>query len=123
MTISEVINRIDALKPNAYTIGEKIAWLSEIEGKIKKEIVDTHEGAGETEFNGYDDSTPLTTSLIAKAPYDDVYTHYICAQIDYTNGEFKKYENSMGMFNAAYSTFERAYNREHMPKGKHFKYF
>ena len=41
----------------------------------------------------------------------------------YANGEYGKYQNAMAMFNSAYGTFERFYNRNHMPKGTKFKYF
>lgn len=43
MTVMEAINRVDAVKPNAYKQQEKIRWLSILDGIIKKEIIDTHE--------------------------------------------------------------------------------
>ena len=49
MTIIEAINRIDAIKPNNYTQQEKTSWLSTLDGVIKKEIIDTHEGANKEE--------------------------------------------------------------------------
>ena len=45
MKIIEAINRIDSLKHNTYTQGDKVAWLSELEWDVKKNIIDTHEGA------------------------------------------------------------------------------
>ena len=44
MTIMEAINRIDAIKPNGYPQLEKIRWLSTLDGNIKANIIDTHEG-------------------------------------------------------------------------------
>ena len=123
MTISEVINRIDALKPNRYTQSEKVRWLSTLDGVIKKEIIDTHEGAEGIVFNGYNDEANLDTELLVPAPYDVVYLHYLEMQMDYTNGEFGRYNNSTALYNSAYSTFERYYNRTHMPIGNKFKYF
>lgn len=43
MTLMEAINHLDAVKPNGYRQSEKISWLSTLDGKIKKEIIDTHE--------------------------------------------------------------------------------
>lgn len=123
MTIIEAINRIDSLKPNNYTIEDKLKWLSTLDGIIKKEIIDTHEGSETISFEGYDVDTALDTILLVPAPYDDVYVKWLEAQIDYTNGETPKYNNSMIAYNTAYSTFARHYNRTHMPKGKPIKFF
>lgn len=123
MTIIEAINRIDNVKPNSYTQQDKVKWLSILDGIIKKEIIDTHEGAENVVFNGYEAETPVGTVLLVPAPYDDVYVKWLEAQIDYANGETAKYNNSMVMYNAAYSAFERYYNRTHMPKGKSIKFF
>lgn len=123
MTIIESINKIDLLKPNTYSQSDKVMWLSNLDGIIKKEIIDTHEGAESVVFNGYDVETPLETVMLVPAPYDDVYLKWLEAQIDYNNGDTKRYENSMIMYNSAYSAFERYYNRTYMPKGKNFKFF
>lgn len=123
MTIIEAINNADNFKPNSYTQQEKVKWLSILDGTIKKEIIDTHEGAEAIVFDGYEADTPVGTVLLVPAPYDDVYVRWLEAQIDYANGETSKYNNSMAMFNMAYSAFERFYNRTHMPKGKSIKFF
>lgn len=123
MTIIEAINRIDSLKPNNYTQEDKVRWLSNLDGVIKKEIIDTHEGSENVTFTGYESDTPLETALLVPFPYDDIYLKWLEAQIDYANGETARYTNSMIMYNTAYSAFERYYNRTHMPKGKSFKFF
>lgn len=123
MTIIEAINKIDVLKPNNYTQSEKIKWLSNLDGIIKTEIIDSHEGSEGIVFNGYDDDTPLWTELLASAPYDDLYIKWLEAQIDYTNAEYGKYNNSVTAYNTAYSAFERYYNRQHMPKQRKLKFF
>lgn len=122
MKIIEAIQKVDALKPNNYSQEDKIKWLSTLDGIIKREIIDTHEGADKVKFNGYDSSS-LETELLIPAPYDDIYIKWLEAQIDYHNGEIGKYSNSMTMYNSAYSAFERHYNRHNMPIGKSFKYF
>jgi hypothetical protein len=123
MKISEAINRIDTLKFNTYTQSEKVAWLSTIDGTIKREVIDTHEGGEEVVFEGYTDDTPLETELLAPAPYDDLYIKWLEAQIDYANAEYGKYNNSKLAFNTAYTAYESWYNRQHMPLGKQFKCF
>lgn len=123
MTIMEAINRIDAIKPNTYDQSEKIRWLSTLDGIIKTKIIDTHEGGSVGDFNGYADTINLTTQLLVPAPYDDIYLYWLESKIDYWNGETGKYNNSIEMYNTAYSEFERDYNRTHMPQGKKFKLF
>lgn len=123
MTIIEAINHIDSLKPNSYAQPDKILWLSNLDGIIKNEIIDTHEGSENVTFDGYDAETALDTVLLVPAPYDDVYIKWLEAQIDYANGETNRYMNSMIMYNTAYSTFERFYNRTHMPRGRKLKFF
>ena len=122
MTIIEAITRVDAVKPNRYSQTEKIYWLSVLDGTVKAEIIDTHEGGEEVAFSGYNENTVLTTELLIPAPYDDVYIRYLEMQIDYANGEYAKYNNSMILYNTAYAAYERYYNREHMPvsRGRRF---
>ena len=123
MTIMEALYRVDELKPNSYSQVEKIKWLSVLDGMVKSEIIDTHEDGEDIVFNGYSEDTVLTTELLIPAPYDEIYIRWLEAQIDYNNAEYGKYNNSMAMYNTAYSAYERYYNRTHMPLGKKFKFF
>jgi hypothetical protein len=123
MTIFDAINRIDAIKPNSLTQLEKIRALSTLDGIIKDSIIDTHEGSENVVFAEYTQETALTTELLVPAPYDVIYLYWLESTIDYWNGETGKYNNSIELYNTAYSEFERYYNRTHVPKGKKFKYF
>ena len=123
MTIMEAIHRIGTVKPNGYDQPQKIKWLSTLDGIIKKEIIDTHEGGENVAFDGYTEETNLSTELLVPAPYDDIYIRYLEMQIDYANGEYGKYNNSKAMYNETYTAFKKFYNRTHMPKGKKFKFF
>lgn len=123
MKIIEAINRIDALKHNTYSQTDKINWLSRVDHMVKRHIIDTHEGAEDVTFTGYDDSTDLQTELLAPPPYDEMYLRWMEAMIDYHNGEYSKYNNAAEMFNTSYEAYQVYYNRTHMPKGKKFKYF
>lgn len=123
MTIIEAINQIDSLKPNTYSPIDKVRWLSRLDGKVKEEIIDTHEGATDTAFSEYTEETPLDTELLIPYPYDEAYALWLEAQIDYTNNEYGRYNNSMAIFNTTYSAFERYYNRTHLPVGNHLRFF
>ena len=123
MTILEAINRVDATKPNSYTQVEKVDWLSTLDGVVKTDIIDTHEGGEDIVFEGYNADTSLDTELLIPAPYDDVYIRWLEARIDYANGEINKYNNSLTAYNDAYDLYARYHNRKHMPKGSKIKYF
>lgn len=123
MTIIEAINKIDTFKPNSYSQLDKIKWLSELDGIIKHEIIDTHEGGSEIIFNGYNENTDISMKLLVSAPHEDIYIRWLESKIDYNNAEYGKYNNSSIAFNNAYSAFERYYNRHNMPIQNSLKFF
>lgn len=123
MKIQDAISTLDSQKHNAYGRSDKIRWLSTLDSMVKRLIIDTHEGGDQIAFEPYTDDTDLNTVLLVEAPFDEVYLRWMEAQIDYTNGEYTKYNNSIDMFNTAYRAYENYYNRTHMPKGKQIKFF
>ena len=124
MKIIEAINAIDTLKPNNYTQMEKIGWLSYLDGVIKTEIIDTHAGKEQYSFSGYDENTDPDTELLAAEPYGkDLYIKYLENQMDYHNGETELYQNSLLMFQDAYTAFANWYNRCHLPISRKRKFW
>ena len=123
MKIIEAINRIDSLKHNTYSQNEKIAWLSRLDSMVKRLIIDTHECVENITFAGYDDKSDMQTEMLVPAPFDEMYLRWLEAQIDYANGEYKKYNNSILMYQTAYDAYANYYNRNHMPKGNKIKFF
>lgn len=120
MRLGEAITGIDSRKRNTVSEEEKIAWLSELDGRIFFTILSNHEGCPE-KMPVYTGETSRETELLIPAPYDRVYLLWLEAQIDFTNGESTRYENSYTMFNVAFQEFARFYHRTHMPKGKKLK--
>lgn len=123
MKLSEAIARIDSLKHNVFTQGEKVAWINQLDGMVKAQIIDTHEGGEDVYFKPYDESVDMDADLLVPAPFDSVYVRWLEAQIDYYNGELARFNNSMAMFNEEYAAYQRYYNRNHMPNGKKFRFF
>ena len=116
MTINEAITRVDNLKYNTFTRAEKIAWLNKIEWMLKLNIIDTHMGGEDIEFNGYTQTSHPDTVLIAPPPFDELYLRWLEAQIDLHNGENELYNTSIVMFNSEYEQYENWYNRTYLPK-------
>lgn len=123
MTIGEAISRLDSLHHNTYSKSDKITWLSNLDGLIKRTIIDTHEGGEDISFAGYDDNTDTGTQLLVSAPYEDIYLRWMESQIDYNNAEYERYNNSAAAYNSVYAAYNNYYNRTHTPNGGKIKYF
>lgn len=117
MKIIEAIQKIDSLKHNTFEQDLKVGWLSQLDSRVKKLIMDTHEGCENVRFTGYDSNTDVHTELLIGAPFESVYLRWMEAQIDYWNGEIDKYNISITMFNTEFEAYENWYCRTHMPKG------
>ncbi len=116
MTIKDCIDIVDNLKPNQYTIKDKVTWLSFIEEIIINEVLKTHEGydGRYDDFEGYSEDK-LSVPLIVPSPYDRLYTAYLKMKIDEENGEVARYNNSMVLYNTYVSEYRKYYNKTHMP--------
>lgn len=114
MTIIEAIERIDDLKPNAYSQSDKVRWLSTVDGMISRDNLEQYEQDDDFEpFQGYTDETPVDTELLVGFPYEDLYIYWLEAQIDYYNAEYVKYNNSILRFHDQFQTWQNWYNRNH----------
>lgn len=125
MRIEDAIAEVDSLKPNMFEEKEKIKWLSRLDMRIYEEIILTHEyndGEEEVVFSGYD-SDDNEKELLVGEPYDELYIHWLEAQIDYNNMEYDSFNASNALFESTYSAFRNAYNRSHLPKGVRKNYF
>ena len=116
MTIKDCIDIVDNIKPNQYTVKDKVMWLSFIEEIIINEVLKTHEGYdGRYDlFEGYSEDK-LSVALIVPSPYDRLYTAYLKMKIDEENGETARYNNSMVLYNTYMQEYRKHYNKMHMP--------
>jgi hypothetical protein len=116
MTIKECIDIVDNIKPNGYSIRDKVMWLSFIDEIIINDVLRTHEGydGRYDTFTGYSEDN-LSAMLIAPSPYDRLYTAYLEMKIDEKNGETARYNNSMTLFNTYMMEYRKYYNKTHMP--------
>ena len=122
MTIREAISQVDANVGNTCTQKEKIGWLSTLDLRVKLLIIDTHEGAEEVIFHGYEENTDPDTVLLVPAPFDEIYLRHLEAQIYYRNQEEDRCNNATDAFNAVWTDFRNYYNRQHMPLGTRLRF-
>ena len=112
MTIKEVLEMTDELKPNQYTEPMKIKWLSTVEGRLIEEIINPrNEIKKDIPVYTLDDKE---TKLLVPDPYSDIYINYLCMMIDFYNYEIDRYNNDVVMFNNSYKSFSDYYNRHNI---------
>lgn len=137
LTPYKAIEIIDKLKPNSYGEEDKLRWINELDGLVKRLVfqwdekyiqdLETQHKSGELKEEKYKElmdkmkqyvyPDDMDTELLISAPFDDVYTLFLEAKIDYYNREFAYYNNSASMFEAQFSEFKKDYIRKHMARG------
>ncbi len=114
MKAIDIIERLDLLEPNDYSPEQKLRWLSALDGKVFREVMQTHEGWNPWKGEYVNGSEELLIGL----PYgEDLYYYYLQAMIAAENGETQRYNKRMTMFNAAWQGWANWYNRTHRPLG------
>lgn len=116
MTIKECIDIVDNLKPNQYSVVDKVRWLSFIDKIIINDVLKTHVGY-DGRYDNFTEYSPdkLAIQLIAESPYDRLYIAFLKMQIDGENGEMARYNNSANSFNSYMTEYRKYYNKTHMP--------
>ena len=109
MTLLEVIERVKAEKPNAYSEETMVGWLNQLE-KINQSEIMGRDGDEIIEYTWKDDGE---TELLIPEPYDDVYVNYVKAMVDYNNKEYSSYNINGQMFNSTYRTYANWYKRKY----------
>ena len=107
LTAGQLLGRVDALLPNQYSRAEKMQWLAQAEGFVLREVRQA-EGALPEVTEGY--------VLTAEPPYDELYRHYVEAQIHYANGETARYNNAAAQWNNAFLTYKDYCCRSAVPR-------
>ena len=115
MTVSQVIEAVDEVKPNAFSNEEKVRWLNEVEGKVQTEVL----LLASEEIITYTYEKNKDAELLVQPPHDKLYPAYLEARVDYANGEYDKYQNTMQMFNAFFGEFVRWFATIYSPADTH----
>lgn len=111
MTPNKVIERVDALRPNAYDEEMKLSWISDLDGMVKRLVIQ------EDEVTPYKYPEDMDKELLIQFPFDNLYELYLASMLDFYNREYGNYNNSAMMFEAQFSEYKKAYIREHRAKG------
>ena len=108
-TPNKVIEHVDNVKINTYRAEEKFQWLCELDGMVKRIVMQEEDSVG----YAYPDD--MDTELLIPHPFDGVYALYLEAQIDLHNREYEEYNNTILVFNGKLDEYKKAYIRENRP--------
>ncbi len=116
MTIQEALNLVDEMQPNTMSAAAKISFISELEGKIHREILMKHvHTVAEETCPTYNSETGGSTELLVKEPYHMVYVYWVLSRLDEQNREWDEFNNHRTLFKVAWDEFGDYWRREHMP--------
>lgn len=108
MTLRAVLAFVDKMKPgNPYDTDMKVQWLNELEGDIQSKLLHT----APQEIIRYT-AEDLDEELLIPVPYDKVYWMWVAAMIEFANGEYDKYQNTMQLVNDAYDKYAKWFHRK-----------
>ncbi len=114
MKIEEAIQRFDALVYNDFSREEKVRWLSQLDGTIKKRLIDTHRQPEPVVWKPYGvDTDPETTELLVPEPFDELYMVYLEMQVYRYMQEYGKYNNGAMLFNELFHRYACQYAQTH----------
>lgn len=111
MTPNKAIEIIDRLKPNSYSEEDKLRWINELDTMVQRLVIQTDE------IKQLSYPEDMDKELLIPSPYDDCYTLFLEAKIDYYNREYGNYNNSAMMFETQYSEYKKDYIRHNPVKG------
>ena len=137
MTPNKAIETVDRLKPNSYSEEDKLRWINDLEGNVKRLVFQWDEKyleelksrleSGKLTQEQYNELVEQTKpytypndmdkELLIPAPFENLYELYLSAQIDYHNKEYEYYNNSVTMFETQYSEYKKDYIRHNQARG------
>lgn len=111
MKAKEALARLNSVYPNPLDKDEQMHALNELERMIYDEVVLDYEPVNpdfDSTIGVRDDDT-----LLASGTYEELYVHWLTAQMAYALHEYEQYTSSMQMFNSYYEKFVRKYAKAH----------
>ena len=119
MTVSEAITRADILRGgNNCSEEQKLQWLSALDQQINEQLFKRHENClvYRPEQLEYDAESEAVTDLKADRLFEAMYVHWLCAQIDFANGDIARYNNERILFESWYQKLADFINSRYLPK-------
>ena len=109
-TAADVIAFVDSIKPNVFSDAAKLQWINEVESHIWTEVMLN----APLEYAAITEDT-MDGNLLAPAPHSEVYWPYLCALIDFANGDYDRYANTLELYNLRMRRYMRWYTDKYRP--------
>jgi hypothetical protein len=116
-TIAEIIAGVDDVCPNSFSSEMKTEIIGRLDGEIYEKVylcIDPE--AFKYVWPECAEWTPLV-----RFPYDDIYGLYLKARIEFNNGEYEKYNNTNGFYEARLRAFTVWYINTYNPAQTHIR--
>ena len=100
MTVKELIDHVDKIRPNKFDFETKLLWINQVEAKCQSEILRVSVQSIKL-LEGEDDTLTVPFAYIA------AYVYYVMAMMDIFGGEFEKYNLSSAAYNAEIKNYAK----------------
>ena len=104
MTVGEALARAEELRPGCQiTARTRQRWLVELDGMLREKFFkNCPEGSYDTvgADRAWNDQLAEDAELLAPAPFDALYPHYLCARLPAALGETARYAGEQSQYNA-----------------------
>ena len=121
VTAGRVIRMAEQMRPDYdFSPMLKQNWLRECDARLRRNVVEKNL-CGEFDAVGADvnwmDGLDEETCLLAGETHSSIYTHWLCAQMDFAKGDANRAVNEMELYNEAVQEFAIWMRRRHTPAG------
>ena len=99
MTINEVLDTLEIIKPHGFPRKLLVSELQRLDGRVAAELMPSG-----TAMSVYDAENG-DALLMVPEPYDLMYLHYCCARVDFWNGEIERYNSDVTMFSEVWNAY------------------
>lgn len=104
MTVGEALERAEMLRPGCrIDNGTRVQWLREADAMLRTKLFD-HSATGDFDAVGadrpWDEPMQDEQPLLVPPPFDALYPHLLCAQMDAALGETDRYAGEQAQYNA-----------------------
>ncbi len=108
---SDVLAKVDKLKPNVYSNVLKRSWLNAAEIKVKEFISMYNQELLDDRF--LSEENPI---LSIQEDKSDIYVYYVMAMIDLSNQDITLYNNNVIIFTDMFEDYKKQYRRQNIPQ-------
>lgn len=111
MNIGQCVARVDTLRPNAISEGEKIRWAYDLDAQLRREFYPRYAPVGRASADT--EEVGKNYILSASGPYEELYVFYVAGKVDLANQELELYNADTALFRSALDDFRKDYHRTH----------